>query len=116
MTDTTAPLDDPTYQPTHVPVPGVGVPDVVELWGVASQIRWFRRFSAEIYAMRLPGLLGADRWERWYTESTQHKGWCCRPCTGEDESEWPEPPACCCHSEVYGDMPPLIIPNWKVET
>ncbi len=62
-----APLDDPAYTPAHPPVDGL-VPDVVEKWGAASQVRWFRRFGATLKPQ--PRAV----WDRYYLVTTRHRG------------------------------------------
>lgn len=89
----TTPLEDPTYTLTHPPIAGQ-IPDVIEKWGPASQLRWFQRFRAE---------LGQRRdWDRFYCQSEQHLGLCCTSCWEEGDQgvqgcgDW-----CCCRSDSW---------------
>lgn len=75
---TLAPLDDPTYTPEHPPVNGI-IPPVVARWDVASQRRWFRRFSGQL-AERQP-----QGWDEFYCVTANHLGGCCYSC--DDEAE-----------------------------
>lgn len=74
------PLADASYRPRHVPIDG-RVPDVVAKWGPRSQLRWFRRFGAELRPLR------AEEWTRFYCDSTQHRGLCCSSCLQDEEIE-----------------------------
>lgn len=89
-----APLDDPTYQPEHPPVAGQ-IPDVVAKWGPPSQVRWFRRFGAE---------LGLRRdWDRYYCQSEHHRDLCCYSCEDEGERGTQGCGYCCCRDERIRD-------------
>lgn len=98
MTDL-APLDDPAYDPAHKPVRG-RVPDVVKLWGKASQLRWWRRFRQELWEqaealplrerLKLPTHDDVDYW----CESEHHRGFCCYSCFEEGEGGYDD--HCCC--------------------
>lgn len=84
-------LDDPAYRPEHPPVGGQ-IPDVVAKWGPRSQLRWFRRFGAE---------LGRRKdWDRYYCQSDRHRDLCCYSCADEGDlgvqgfGEY-----CCCQDE-----------------
>ena len=101
-------MDDPSYQPVHVPVAG-RIPDVVARWGAASQVRWFRRFRQELYeqVQALPVherlALPQDSHE-YFIDSVHHRGPCCSSCfdewgygTGVMVDGW-----CCCRDERSG--------------
>jgi hypothetical protein len=100
-----APLDDPSYDPVHKPVGG-RIPEVVARWGAASQLRWFRRFRAEVNRQR-DALTVAERnalprdLDEYYIDSEHHRGSCCYSCFDEFEygtgvmmDGW-----CCCRDE-----------------
>lgn len=97
-----APLDDPAYDPVHKPVRG-RVPEVVKLWGKASQLRWWRRFGQERWEqaealplherLKLPTHDSDDYW----CESPHHKGFCCVSCFEECEGGYID--HCCCKDE-----------------
>jgi hypothetical protein len=103
-----APLDDPTYDPVHKPARG-RVPEVVARWGRRSQLRWWRRFRAELYE-QIQALTVAERnalprdSDEYYIESEYHRGVCCYSCADEAEYDmgvmqdgW-----CCCRDERIG--------------
>lgn len=92
---TLAPLEDPTYQPVHVPISG-RAPDVVAKWGPRSQVRWFERFVGhghDKYAR-------ADYWDRFYVESELHRGLHCSSCVEEQNGGYQDydPDWCCCRA------------------
>jgi hypothetical protein len=101
MIDQLPPLEDPDYQPVHVPVHG-RPPELVAKWGPRSQLRWFRRFYPELYAyvrgMKFPGL-ASDIANDYYCHSLEHKGPCCGSCISEEEDLGLRPydDHCCCH-------------------
>lgn len=96
-----APLDDPAYDPVHKPVRG-RVPDVVKLWGKSSQLRWWRRFRAELYE-QLQALPVHERnalphdTDAYWCQSEHHKGFCCYSCFEEGEGGYDD--HCCCKDE-----------------
>lgn len=87
----TAPLGDPTYQPKHPPVGGQ-IPDVVAKWGPRSQLRWFRRFGAE---------LGRRKdWDQYFCQSEHHRDLCCYSCGDEgDQGVQGWGLHCCCRDD-----------------
>lgn len=88
--DARPPLEDPSYTPRNPPIDG-RVPDVVERWGPASQLRWFRRFGSQ---------LGPQTgWHRWYCMSLRHRGGCCFSCDVESGQGYGvrDDGYCCCH-------------------
>lgn len=100
MTDL-APLDDPDYDPVHKPVGG-RVPEVVKLWGKASQLRWFRRFRQELWeqyeALPLHEKLALPRDDDdYWSDSEHHRGRCCYSCFEEGEGGYID--HCCCKDE-----------------
>jgi hypothetical protein len=81
------PLEDPAYGPAHPPLPDGSVPDVVEKWGAASQVRWFERFLPALRPQR------PDYWVRFYIASVHHRGQCCESCVQDGEVF---DDVCCC--------------------
>lgn len=87
------PLEDPSYDPIHQPVDG-RVPEVVAKWGVASQLRWFRRFWDDL----APSQLQEKALAPFYCHSDEHKGPCCISCLYEQEDNYYYTDGCCCRS------------------
>lgn len=87
---TFTPLDDPTYSPTTLPQNG-HPPDVVAKWGRVSQLRWFRRFQADLKPW------ASAEWERFYCESEHHRGMCCVSCVEESLNGYYDGFGDCCH-------------------
>ncbi len=89
MTQPSAPLNDPSYEPKHPPING-NIPAVVERWGAASQVRWFWRFRRGV------GMRRDEFWDAYFPTSVEHKGLCCYRCSGEeDPADWWDGPECC---------------------
>jgi hypothetical protein len=87
-----APLDDPRYQPAHPPLDG-RIPEVVVKWGPKSQVRWFRRYAAEVGAQPIAV------WARHYCVSEHHRGQCCYSCDDDPVTRGLFPDGCCCLDE-----------------
>lgn len=96
-----APLEDPDYEPVHRPVPDKPVPDVLGRWKPASQVLWFKRFREELEAISSSPASQAANRSRWYTESVEHKDFCCGTCKNGEESEYWDDPSCCCRSTLH---------------
>lgn len=86
------PLEDPAYDPVHKPI-NRRPPAVVAKWGPVSQLRWFRRFWADLTPIR------EDDLKNFYCHSDQHKGACCASCLSEQEDGYYYTDGCCCRSE-----------------
>lgn len=86
------PLEDPRYDPVHKPQEG-RVPPVIERWGPASQLRWFRRFGGELNPME-------DLGAYWCT-SEEHPGPCCISCQWEayEDTGVVMDGYCCCQDQ-----------------
>lgn len=76
------PLQDPNYQPEHIPIDGM-VPPIIARWGKASQLRWFKRFSK----ITPKGFTLSHRndFSIFWCDSEHHIGPCCGSCIGEFE-------------------------------
>lgn len=89
----TFPLQDPNYQPDHIPSDKGIVPPIIARWGINSQLRWFERFHKEVF--------GRNDFSIFYCTSRYHRGLCCFSCdydyeenTGVMMDGW-----CCCRDE-----------------
>jgi hypothetical protein len=93
-----APLEDPSYQPRHPPLPGGGIPPVVERWGPRSQLRWFTRYYGQLKPRP------SAQWDRWHCDSEHHHGLCCPSCIEDINDGYQDPFEfdCCCRS-LRGD-------------
>ena len=85
-----SPLNDEAFVPEHPPVDG-RVPEVVERWAAASQVRWFNRFAGEL-------ALRGREWNRWFVESVEHRGLCCPSCIEEQGVGYVSFDECCCEA------------------
>lgn len=82
----TTPLEDPDYEPTHMPVDGAP-PEIIQKWAPASQLRWFARFHDQLIPQ--PNIL----WNNFYCESKDHRGLCCISCI--EDCEYLKDVCCC---------------------
>ena len=90
MSDETFPLEDPDYTPAHPPING-RVPEVIEKWGPASQLRWFDRFRDQLKPRPMA------EWDRWYCTTTAHTGSCCSSCQQDQDYGYGDDiDGCCC--------------------
>jgi hypothetical protein len=90
------PLEDPAYEPKHPPVDGL-IPEVVEKFGPATQLRWFKRFRSVLRFSTKNNMF------LYHVTSEHHRGPCCGSCLVEWEEDSPrgygtviDDGYCCC--------------------